>query len=153
MNREMQASLQFLTTPKPIYRRIILIENEDIQRKVTELSIKCYLKGFEIEILQFANAAEALFFLQNEMPCHQKTALFLDLFMPVLNGWQFLDKISDPDRRFIDIYILSSSVSLVDIDRATANPKVKGYISKPILPAVNALFDNTRRAFSTVTFQ
>ena len=61
--------------------------------------------------------------------------LFLDINMPVLNGWGVLDKFNDfPDaiKKHFNIYILSSSVENKDKQLALENPLVSGYIKKPL---------------------
>jgi len=61
--------------------------------------------------------------------------IFLDLNMPVLDGWGFLDKFkSDLYSEFPKtwVYILSSSVDPSDRSRSESYPFVKDFISKPI---------------------
>lgn len=62
--------------------------------------------------------------------------IFLDLNMPVLDGWGFLDeftKISTP--RTILIYIVTSSISSFDKQKAKEYAQaVKEYVIKPITP-------------------
>lgn len=140
-------SLSSLIAAKPVYDRVILIENESLQRKVTEFTIRHFLAGINIEIVQFTNAAEALLYLENEKQLLIRTALFLDIYMPVLNGWQFLDRFNESCLAITDIYILSSSNNLIDTERARANPKVTGYLKKPIHITVAYLFENTRLAY------
>jgi CheY-like chemotaxis protein len=64
--------------------------------------------------------------------------IFLDVHMPILNGWEFLAEFErlriDPEGR-IRIYILSSSVLKADISQAGRIPAVKGFITKPICTA------------------
>jgi CheY-like chemotaxis protein len=59
--------------------------------------------------------------------------IFLDLNMPNIDGWQFLDAIEK--HSFIsklNIYIVSSSIDTHEIERAKQYKCVKNFISKPI---------------------
>ncbi|MBI2419991.1 MAG: response regulator [Ignavibacteriales bacterium] len=61
--------------------------------------------------------------------------IFLDLNMPVMDGWQFLDEftaLSDLFAKKIPIYIVSSSIAAEDILRAKSYEVVNEYIVKPV---------------------
>ena len=58
--------------------------------------------------------------------------LFLDLNMPEMTGWDFLDKFN-PNHEEAQIYILSSSVDERDISKASQYSIVKDYLSKPLI--------------------
>lgn len=65
-----------------------------------------------------------------------KCVFLVDLNMPIMNGWQFIAELfkllpNDEDR--FKIYIMSSSISDQDISKAKDNPKITGYIVKPIM--------------------
>ncbi|WP_287059311.1 response regulator, partial [Algoriphagus sp.] len=58
--------------------------------------------------------------------------LFLDLNMPEMTGWDFLDNF-DSQKNEAEIYILSSSVDERDINKASKYQVVKDYLSKPLI--------------------
>lgn len=60
--------------------------------------------------------------------------IILDLNMPVLDGWGFLDKIQSQhlNKNNIEIFILSSSTDKSDIERAKRYPLVKEFYHKPL---------------------
>ena len=61
--------------------------------------------------------------------------IFLDFNMPVLDGWGFLNAYSairDKLNRDITLYILSSSISPEDANRAMEYPVVSGFLIKPL---------------------
>ncbi len=63
--------------------------------------------------------------------------IFLDLNMPIMNGWEFLDefiKIPNASLNKTLIYIISSSVDPKDINRVKNYKLVSNYILKPITP-------------------
>lgn len=87
------------------------------------------------EIAVFQNGKEAIeaikFTLRNknELP----DVILLDLNMPIMDGWQFLDEfIRIKSEKQIKIYIVSSSVDPSDIERAKTYNMVSNYIVKPI---------------------
>ncbi|TLP73211.1 response regulator [Maribacter sp. ACAM166] len=63
--------------------------------------------------------------------------IFLDLNMPIMNGWEFLDEYKncrhDKSKKTI-IYIISSSVDPRDLERVKNYKQVDDYILKPITP-------------------
>ncbi|MBT1700683.1 response regulator [Fulvivirgaceae bacterium PWU4] len=66
---------------------------------------------------------------------HLPDVILLDIYMPELDGWGFLQefaKIKDQLAKPIEIYIISSSGHLKDINRANSIPEVKAYIQKPV---------------------
>ncbi|MDT0644393.1 response regulator [Zunongwangia sp. F363] len=59
--------------------------------------------------------------------------ILLDLNMPVMDGWQFLDEfIKIPSRKEILIYIVSSSIDPQDVERAKSYDHISNYLVKPI---------------------
>jgi CheY-like chemotaxis protein len=61
--------------------------------------------------------------------------IFLDLNMPVMDGWEFLKRFTEIKNKFgkvITLYIVSSSINPHDINRAKSLPSVEGYLVKPV---------------------
>ena len=59
--------------------------------------------------------------------------IFLDLNMPVWDGWQFLDEFTKiPTEETITIYILTSSTSDADNEKAEHYSLASNYLIKPI---------------------
>lgn len=61
--------------------------------------------------------------------------IFLDINMPLMNGWEFLEKYKEMPssiRRQINLYMLSSSVYPEDINKAKSYEDVVDYITKPL---------------------
>lgn len=90
----------------------------------------------EVNIKAFTKPEEALEFIEREYAENSgHTILFLDINMPRINGWQFLEryeKFSEQVKQQINIYVLSSSIDRVDRNKAEANKNVEGFISKPL---------------------
>jgi len=88
--------------------------------------------GISKNIHEFLEGEEALKALNN-FPESSSLLIFLDINMPVLNGWEFLKKY---EKNFIHrkdkIVILSSSIDYQDRDRAKTYSTVSGFLEKPL---------------------
>jgi len=59
--------------------------------------------------------------------------ILLDLNMPLMDGWEFLDAFSTLAlAQRIRVFILTSSIQPEDAEKATHYKEVKGYFSKPL---------------------
>lgn len=59
--------------------------------------------------------------------------ILLDLNMPVMDGWEFLDEFTKvPIQKKVFIYIVTSSIDPIDLERAKQYEAIKNYIVKPI---------------------
>ena len=64
-----------------------------------------------------------------------KVILLLDIMMPIMNAWDFLELYEQLDEKIknqISIYILSSSVNKDDMAKAQTNKNVEYYLIKPL---------------------
>ncbi|MCK0189432.1 response regulator [Arenibacter sp. F20364] len=70
--------------------------------------------------------------------------IFLDLNMPVMDGWEFLDEfVRLPLKNKPRVYIVSSSIDNLDIEKANGYDIVKDFIVKPLSDSILAdLFKN-----------
>jgi len=69
--------------------------------------------------------------IQNKEPL--PTLILVDINMPISDGWEFLDKYKQlAIDQNIDVYILTSSVFDIDIERSKDYEFLAGFISKPI---------------------
>jgi len=62
-------------------------------------------------------------------------SLFLDIKMPMMDAWDFLERFEQLGEELkgrIKIYILSSSIDKLDMERAQANKNVAYYLIKPL---------------------
>ncbi|MDQ2752803.1 MAG: response regulator [Bacteroidota bacterium] len=104
--------------------------------------------SIETEIVQFENGLQAIEYLQqhkdkkNQLP----DIIFLDINMPVMNGWQFLDAFMNlhlnPQKK-ITIYMVTSSVDNAEILKAASYKQIRNYIIKPLsIASLREVFKN-----------
>ena len=114
--------------------KYILIDDDDVSNAVSGMILEDAFG--EVDIKAFTRPEEGLQFIEKEYPNNWgHTVLFLDINMPKINGWQFLEryeKFSEEIKQQITIYMLSSSIDRRDKTKAEANPNVEGFISKPL---------------------
>ncbi len=117
-----------------IIQNYIIVDDDTLNNKICSMRLRSKLG--EVDIKTFSAPEEGLAYIQNEYTKIVKpTILFLDINMPTLTGWEFLDQydeLSEEVKEHISIYILSSSIDMHDKNRAQANKYVKGFISKPL---------------------
>jgi CheY-like chemotaxis protein len=113
----------------------MLIDEDEIDNIINQKIIES--NNFSEKVLVFQTGTEALDFLRT----NAKTAdnlpdlIFLDINMPIMDGFQFLEEFEKLDAPILDkskIIMLSSSISPRDIDRAASNRFVKKYLNKPL---------------------
>ena len=87
-------------------------------------------------VLQFYNGLQALDFIRENLDklFNLPNLMFLDVNMPVMNGWQFLDefiKLIPSQNRRTTIYMVTSSISEIDIMKAASYQEITEYVIKP----------------------
>ena len=102
----------------------------------------------EATVVAFTDPEEALAYVQTVYSKENAgtAILLLDINMPSLDGWEFLQAFeafdADLKARFT-IYMLSSSVDTRDTERASNNGNVRGYLQKPLsLASVKIVLSN-----------
>lgn len=92
-------------------------------------------EGFAKTIVSFTSAEEALASLSALQKEEWPPVIFLDLNMPVMNGWQFLDALAPYENDLLGrcrIYILTSSLALADLEKSRRYRLVESLIHKPL---------------------
>ena len=115
--------------------RLCLIEDDQAFLYLAKIIIQSV--DNTIETISFPDGKPAFeFFEQNKKNASLLPDLILlDLNMPQMDGWGFLDaydKIKVEIGKIIPIYILSSSIAEKDISRAKSNPLIVDFLSKPL---------------------
>jgi len=115
--------------------KFILVDDDDFTNLINDMILRDAL-GDEVNVKSFERPEAALEFIQKDYTENSDhTILFLDINMPRMNGWGFLEryeKFGEVVKSQINIYILSSSVDPRDVRRAEENKNVLGFLSKPL---------------------
>lgn len=116
-------------------KQLALVDDDDVFVFLTTRMLEKYNLVDLIKI--FENGYDALAFIKENLGNIEALPdiILLDLSMPIMDGWQFLDefvKINLKIGKKITIYICSSSISPNDIARAKAISAVSDFIIKPM---------------------
>ncbi len=123
---------------KKKYYAVMLIDDNEIDNLINQKMIEA--ANITENIYTHTGGKSALEFLRNmekvsEVANVLPDVIFLDIDMPLMDGFQFLDefdKLSEDIKDKSRIVMLSSSINPQDINRSEKYTYVKKYISKPL---------------------
>lgn len=116
-----------------VFDLIYIVEDDLITSTITELIVKQNEAFGEVE--KYINGQEAfdkLLTLQQQK-AEIPDLILLDLNMPVMDGWEFLDAFSALALpKPVCVCVLTSSIHPEDIEKSKTYKEVKGYFTKPL---------------------
>lgn len=107
--------------------RIIQIDDDFINNMANERLMRKI--GLPFEVTNFLDPTEALQFLSQTQ--EDFDLILLDINMPRISGWEFLDRYEKFSKRF-PIVMLTSSIDPNDQKKADASNLLDGYYVKPL---------------------
>lgn len=119
--------------------RVFIIDDDPIHQRIAQIMISKH--NLFDEYFSYTEAQKALDFLQENKKNEETLpdVILLDLNMPVIDGWDFLETFETLVKEFkkgIRVFIVSSSVDEKDVLRSKTYVAVKGFISKPLSPDI-----------------
>lgn len=119
---------------------ILCVDDDPITLMLCKMVIN--KSSFSRDIITAQNGEEALNYFKkikekncNDLSKNQPQLIFLDLNMPIMGGWEFLDSFNTADYsayNAIKVIILSSTIDPEDLEKAKKYPMVLDFLPKPI---------------------
>lgn len=116
-------------------KSICIIDDDEIYQFLIKKQVA--VQNLAEEVCVFPNGQEAIQYFQNSIATKAELPdiVFLDVNMPIMDGWEFLDEYGKIYKQFhkeVKLYMISSSLNESDITRAQKMEQVKEYLVKPI---------------------
>ena len=119
------------------HKRIALIDDDPI---INLIHTKIITKGTDFQVMVYTNAQKAVeqfsSWLESQ-PDQLPDVIFLDINMPIMDGWEFLDAFQKMPAVILErckVFMLTSSINSEDIEKSRHYKSVYDFISKPLTP-------------------
>ena len=119
------------------YSKVMLIDDNSLDNFINKKLLET--NGFAEVVTAYDSAENALSFLKAASSMDIPEVIFLDINMPGMDGFQFLDAFENLDASIhqqCKIIMLSTSESFKDLNRANKNKFVRKFLNKPLTPEV-----------------
>jgi two-component SAPR family response regulator len=116
-------------------RKFIIVDDDTINNALCQIAIKTSVKGAVVKAFTIPEEGFDYIVKNTNEDTDIQSVVFLDLNMPRVTGWEFLeyfDKLDEQIRSRYKVYILTTSFDQRDRERAMQNKNVVDYIVKPL---------------------
>jgi CheY-like chemotaxis protein len=115
------------------FELVYVIEDDRIASKIAELHLNQHHAFGQVQKYENGQPALEALLRAEEESAALPDLILLDLNMPVMDGWEFLEAFSTHTwPKSMCVCVLTSSIHPEDRERAQAYNEVLGYFSKPI---------------------
>lgn len=120
-------------------KSICIVDDDEVYKFFVKKILK--LKNLAEDILSFPDGEEAYNFIEQnkENPDKLPDIIFLDINMPIMDGFQFMEeytKLKKEVDKQITIYMITSSIDPVDLERSKKFKEITDFITKPLTAEV-----------------
>jgi CheY-like chemotaxis protein len=113
---------------------VILVDDDSVIIFIHKTLITS--NNFSQAPIAFSNGKDTLEYLKNHQDKSATIFIMLDINMPEMNGWQFLDALKNVHQQDnLYIVMVTSSIDRTDKLKAKEYPNIVEYIEKPITMA------------------
>jgi CheY-like chemotaxis protein len=129
--------------------KVWVIDDAKLDSIIIKLSIQKIHHDAEVKLISSGREAiDGLVKLAGIEARELPNMLFLDLEMPGMSGWEFLEQfkaLNIESLRRIQVYIVSGTISPADVKKSLSDPFVANYFHKPIgLDTLRSIFEAER---------
>lgn len=110
--------------------QLLLVDDDAIIQILHKKIVSDILPG--IPVVPCKHGAEAIEHIQAECNRHVNFLVLLDINMPVMNGWEFLETCQRNNWNHLKVVLVSSSINQSDRKAAADFPQVFRYCEKPL---------------------
>jgi response regulator RpfG family c-di-GMP phosphodiesterase len=131
---------------------IFLVDDDHIFSVIAKVTLNKLYE--DIHFIWLSNGEEAIHEISSCADADLPTLLFLDINMPIMGGWDFLDALEKIEQRYFPICMTSSSIDPKDTQRANDDPRIIDFIEKPfnrirVKALLDRILDNSTYQMST----
>lgn len=120
-----------------VIKKVYLIDDDEINNFICANILKKI--SFSHDVVAFESGTEALEALKTTLllgECDQiPDVIFLDINMPIMNGWDFLEEyklLKNQINKTVSLFMLSSSIYQADVEKSKQYGEVVDFVTKPL---------------------
>jgi len=111
--------------------KVLIVDDDKIICKITKRMFQ--ISGLSIDPIVFNSGKKAFEYLKANKNTKKSNVVFLDINMPFMDGWDFIDILEKENiLAHTTIYLITSSIFPEDHTRAKKNKNVTDILTKPI---------------------